>query len=1067
MGSYFFLLIITIISYYISTQKYPESFQTNNFFNKYQEETEKYTNLREWLNQLVIELPNALVENVTQGIVEDLTIYGITLDNIYTTNPEKIDNKIGINISIANVGININGLFTVFSMDKPFTAQISKLSALLPFYLIRDPETGLVSEVDTNGLDIDFENMEIELDLEIADILKDILMAVLREVLLALKPEIIEPTLIDLMNIKIGGLFQKVNDIIINGTEPQKLNITINEKDVSDLRTSSLMSAVSYLLNNLIGINGPLDINSLINIITYDTGIIHLHEFYNKTINIEFNLNDQNNNSFGNFNVGLEDLNISGLNTWKNFTVLEPYDKTILYTYTDLQDLTINISLSLKIQFDNSSILSANNTILYEKVLFRTNLVNNALKGLIQLPVNGKKAKGYTDKECLNLDCVLDLADDNGTGITALSLNETFNYINLKIDQQSGLENNINEAIEKLIDLFLSNFENKFSYFINAMLNKTVIDLVNSEINNYLYTNYCPGVKNPDDNEINKLYTSCAFSAAFFVFLVLIFCPYILGKACKKDNSKINLQNTEEITRVSELKNEKNNDIHPVYCFQGISIQWIKEFGRTDPAGASLFLNPNIPIFWRIFIPLGIFSTIALFISSNSSTGASVFVVLKLGRRIQIPSLFDFGLINSVRDMWKAGVYPLSIIVALFSGIWPYLKLVLMLISFCLPASLFSKRQRAKILRVLDATGKWSILDSYVMTLMLVAFHFHIKFPIVEPSQATENSIVDVFVYAAYGFFTLILGTIISLFLSHIITHLHRGLDEHPDQNKGEKAESYKALISFAENKYLGKTPFRIIITILLFGTLALVIIGSNTTTFSFYFHGLAGYALELFDISDHRDYSVIDLGINVPKSYEDPKDGVIIFTQVIYFLTVFAMPVAMLVNVIFLWLIPLPRKAQKLFYDIAEILNAWSCLDVFVLAIIAAIVEIGQFTEFIVGDKCDSIDPFIAKYFYKILDGHNTCFEVRAYLKSGCWFLFVAAIIFFIASNIVMKVCRNSLDERLPDNVKEYLKHKDDEERINSISNFNRETLLGLSNEERISNINNTRNTNNITNDF
>ena len=78
-----------------------------------------------------------------------------------------------------------------------------------------------------------------------------------------------------------------------------------------------------------------------------------------------------------------------------------------------------------------------------------------------------------------------------------------------------------------------------------------------------------------------------------------------------------------------------------------------------------------------------------------------------------------------------------------------------------------------------------------------------------------------------------------------------------------------------------------------------------------------------------------------------------------------------------------------------------------------------------------------------------------------------MAAIIFFIASNIVMKVCRNSLDERLPDNVKEYLKHKDDEERINSISNFNRETLLGLSNEERISNINNTRNTNNITNDF
>ena len=1070
MTPYFFSIniIITIISFYISIQTNPESAPTTKIFSEFQEKSENFPNLREWLNQLVIELPNTLLANITQGLIEDLTIYGITLDKIETTNPEKIDNKIGLNISIANAGININGLFTLFSLDKFFSAHISKLNALLPFYLIKDPETGLITEVDANGLNLDFENMEIELNLEIGDLLKDILMAVLREVLLALKPEIIEPTLIDLINIQFGRLFQNVNDIIINGIEPQKINITINEKDISDLRTSSLMSAVSYFLNNLIGINGPLDINSLMNIITYDTGIIHLHEFYNKTINFEFNLNDQNNNSLGNINLGLEDLNISGLNTWKNFTALEPYNKTILYSHTDLQDLTINISLSLKIKFENSSILSANNTILYEKIFFRTNLENNTLKAFIQLPVDGKKALRYTDKECLNLDCVLDLPDDNGTGITALSLNETFNYINLKIVQQSGLEDNLNEAIDKLINLFISSFENKFSFFINAMLNKTVIDFANNQINNYLYTNYCPGIKNPDDNEINRLYTSCAFSAAFFVFLILIFCPYILGKDCKKKNSKKNLQNTEEITMMSELKNEKNSEIHPTYCFKGISIQWIKEFGRTDPVGASLFLNPNIPIFWRIFIPLGIISTIALFISSNSSTGASVFVVFKVGRRIQIPSLFDFGLINSVRDMWKAGVYPLSIIVALFSGIWPYLKLALMLISFCIPASLFSKRQRGKILRVLDATGKWSILDSYVMTLMLVAFHFHIKFPIVEPSQATENSIIDVFVYAAYGFFTLILGTIISLFLSHIITHLHRNLDEHPDQNKGEKAESYKALISFAENKYLGKIPFRIIITFLLFVTLGLVIIGSNTTTFSFYFHGLAGYALNLFDIPDHRDYSVIDLGFNVPKSYEDPKDSVIIFTQVIYFLTVFAMPVAMLINVIFLWLIPLPRKAQKFFYATAEILNAWSCLDVFVLAIIAAIVEIGQFTEFIVGDKCDSIDPFIAKYFYKILDGHNNCFEVRAYLKSGCWLLFVAAIIFFISSNIVMKVCRTALDERLPDNVKEYLKTKDNEERMNSISGIdnNRETLL-LGNDEKISNINASRNSNNTTNNF
>ena len=151
-----------------------------------------------------------------------------------------------------------------------------------------------------------------------------------------------------------------------------------------------------------------------------------------------------------------------------------------------------------------------------------------------------------------------------------------------------------------------------------------------------------------------------------------------------------------------------------------------------------------------------------------------------------------------------------------------------------------------------------------------------------------------------------------------------------------------------------------------------------------------------LLDIKPQREYSVFDLGLNVPNSYEYPDSKTIRFTQIIYFLTIFVMPIATLIIVIILWLIPFPRKIQKFLYSISEILNAWSCLDVFVISIIAAVVEIGQFTEFIVGDKCDFINPFIKKYFYNTLNGHDTCFEVRAYLQSGCWILFIAAITLF-----------------------------------------------------------------------
>ena len=53
-----------------------------------------YCNLKEWLNQLIIDIPNDLIKEETNGALEDLTIYGISLDQIITTSPETIDNKL-------------------------------------------------------------------------------------------------------------------------------------------------------------------------------------------------------------------------------------------------------------------------------------------------------------------------------------------------------------------------------------------------------------------------------------------------------------------------------------------------------------------------------------------------------------------------------------------------------------------------------------------------------------------------------------------------------------------------------------------------------------------------------------------------------------------------------------------------------------------------------------------------------------------------------------------------------------------------------------------------------------
>ena len=988
----------------------------------------KDLNLREFLSKLVIDLPNDLIKNETKGYIENLTIYNISLESLITTHKKIIDNKIGVEITLRNAGINIKGKYIFLSKDpKNLIANISQLTVKLPFYLVKN-ESGLITEVNTTGFTLDIDKAQIELDLDTSEAIRNIIVGILKAVLTLIKKNVIEKNLIKTMNEKLTDVFQKVNEIIVKKVDPEKLNITFAESDLADIRTSRILGSASYLLSNLTGARGPLSLNMIVNLLTNDTGLVSLKQLYKEEIHFEFNLTDQNNVSIGNFEFYLDDLNVSGLNTWKEFNALEPHDSLQLFTYTNLGNLSVNASFAFKIKLYITSQLFKNDTVLYEKAQVKINLQNNELNTFIQFPFNNKKSFDYTNQECLNVTCAVDLMDSNGTGINMLSLNEVFKYIILELNEGDDLEEDLGDTVSKITDLFIAGFNDQIGMLINYLLNSTVINLVNHKINEVLYPMNCPGIKDPETSEIDVAKTSYATGVTFAFFLLIIFPPYILGKAFKKGKQveeEQAIEEPEDRIALYDEKDPKDDHSDPVYCIDKLPFQWMKEFGRIDPEGASLFLDPRVPLFWRIFLPCAICLTIAAFVSSNSGTGCSVFVVFQLGRRIQVPSLFDFGLVNSVRDMWKAGSWVLSLLVAIFSGFWPYAKLVLMLISFCLPASILPHKSREKILLILDATGKFSILDTYVMIMMLVAFQFHINLPISNKSLAPDGSVFDVFIYAAYGFVTLITATLVSLTLSHIITHLHRNLDKHPDENTGENAESYKSVMSFAKTKCIGDTPFRIIISFTLIITLGFVIAGSITECFSFYFHGLAGYGLNLLNISSHREFSILDLGLNVPKAYENPKAGEIIFTQVIYFITVLAMPLAFLLVCGILWFVPMPRKAQMILYSIAEILNAWSCIDVFVIALVASLTEIEQFTKFIVGDRCESIDPIIQKYFTRLLDGYNTCFQVKTYLEEGCWLFFCAAISFFISSFVILKVCRNALNERLPEHVKEYIQDK------------------------------------------
>jgi hypothetical protein len=207
----------------------------------------------------------------------------------------KRDYNTGIIIRLKNACFNIKGKYTFLSkVPKNFLAKINELNMILPFFLIKN-ESGLVTSVDISGFSIDIDKIQIELDLDIPDFFKNLIIETLKLVLKIIKEDIIEKNFVEIINTKLADVFQILNSIIINRVEPEELHIIMDETDIADIRNSSMLGSLAYLLNNLTGINGPLNLNYLVNLFTFNTSIINLRNFYDKEIHFGFNFNDKNN----------------------------------------------------------------------------------------------------------------------------------------------------------------------------------------------------------------------------------------------------------------------------------------------------------------------------------------------------------------------------------------------------------------------------------------------------------------------------------------------------------------------------------------------------------------------------------------------------------------------------------------------------------------------------------------------------------------------------------------------------------------------------------------------------
>ncbi len=638
---------------------------------------------------------------------------------------------------------------------------------------------------------------------------------------------------------------------------------------------------------------------------------------------------------------------------------------------------------------------------------------------------------------------------------------------------------------------------------------------------------------------------------------------------------------------------------------------------KSSEVYSGLMFSPALHGVYRYGVLFTILGNIVLFAYSNSQIGASVTGLLTVtDTKIDFGSFFDFTLTQTAADMWNAGVYALFFLIAAMSGGWPYLKLVLCLACWILPADDIPPNKRETILIWLDRLGKWSLIDAFVLVLMVVAFRFHLNL-------LSEDVAFDVIVKAKMGFYAFTLGTMVSLALSHIILAFHRHVttpfviqdggprvsvaafthslgrmklsnpflasfivdsevadpsatskaiaasttinnvtlnstgspyvssariaqhragrsstktsNRNASASSGAAAAAAASSVSTASGRTLRISPAQCVIArvftsaaradegpmglgvvkessestgssgagsdnssnnnslssdktassnassfnksngtgassassvasasgsskpgssfqthvvgidvdvavapeaveadpldekvllfvrcsvlgrvlTLLMMTVAcgLIVWGTFVDSFEFQFQGLAGW---LLNDEDTRIYSIWSVGIALVDSSPDSTDIGIRWTQAVFFTFALGVPLLFLCVSCFHFFARLTIRSHRAVHVLSEVLFAWSALEVLFVSLLAAVLQISTFAQFIIGKNCDLINMLLELYFKEPLHGHAVCFNLQAYFQPGAWILLGATVAFLIAGHITFKTSSSALKDRI-----------------------------------------------------
>ena len=460
---------------------------------------------------------------------------------------------------------------------------------------------------------------------------------------------------------------------------------------------------------------------------------------------------------------------------------------------------------------------------------------------------------------------------------------------------------------------------------------------------------------------------------------------------------------------------------------------------RKDLEITALFNSPYMPAAVRFGVPiLCVVNIVALAIvfvwllSFTFDTSAKL-----LGSQTRELSVVPFSVPSTINDLWNSGAWPLALLVVVASCAWPVLKNLVLFYCWFAPSTLISKHFKHFLLEQLDWIGKWSLLDVYVVVIVVAALKVTVSINQLEVfSKFPQDFVTLNFIGTPNeGTILLSIAACSSLIVNHIIIYYNdkneyqimrsiKAYDNVEDPVIGPPAKLKIKICDYVFSTYTPKghrdsfsKQSKYMLTIFCIFALVLNIVALFFPLITLKYEGVAGIILQTLDSKlGERTFTLFSMGIFLSEAVKENSVSssiTIFFFQFVYFISIAVAPATRMAGLVFLWLWPLNYSEAKTTIMACRVMGYWAAVDVFYVSIVAVTLEITPITaymmSYITGGVCRSARPFLESQ----LDEAGRCLIVTGEIPLAGIFVIFAWLMQFIAGVVMLRACRVALRDR------------------------------------------------------